>query len=122
MTTRFTKALLVASLAAAAAAPAVTAHASIDPVSTCRQALAPSLKGVCFWSDEGFQGQLTAHPNPKPPSVCGNIDPAGSMVNLTSDKRVVYAYQGCISGNELAEVLPDGAVDDLGDVPGGSWR
>jgi hypothetical protein len=129
VTTRFGKALLGASLAVAASAvtPALSAHAADNPKSACREALNEqgALQGVCFWDGEGFTGTIHVHPNPKPPQVCGNIAPAGSMVNLTNDTRKVYALSGCNEANYLSEIHPNGSSDDLdpnGVVPAESWH
>ncbi|MFC4034047.1 hypothetical protein ACFO3J_21585 [Streptomyces polygonati] len=128
MTTRFAKALLAASLTLTAAAMAPTLNArAATPRETCREAIkaAGALHGVCFWSEEGYQGTLKVHTDPKPPSVCGNIAAAQSAVNLTTDTRKFFANSGCHDDNYLSELAPNGESDDLdptSDVPAESWR
>lgn len=123
---RFTKALLAVSLASAAAVVPATAHAA-TPKEICHEALkgVGAVHGVCFWSGQDFTGTLTAHPNPQSGHACANIDPAQSMVNLTTVARKVYALKGCVESNELSEVVANGSSGDLDPEstdPAESWR
>lgn len=118
--------IAAAGIAAASvvAAPAAQAQDQEQAYQQCEKALQDAQAqngGVCFWTEEYWEGQIDVHADPAPPSVCGTLNtPAKSAVNLTNDDRLLYKYSNC---NGFLRILPAGEAES-GYAPYGvaSWR
>ncbi|MEV4004251.1 hypothetical protein [Actinomadura sp. NPDC049753] len=94
-------------------------------VAVCRKALddLEVREGVCFWSGQGFSGDMSVYARPSGTDTCGSVDPVKSAVNLTRETRLLYAFYGCNPANFIAQVEPNEARSQFGpDTNARSWR
>lgn len=89
----------------------------------CRNALNPTVLGVCFWKEPDFSGMIDVHRNPADPDQCADIPLAKSVTNLTGRARKFYSGPRCDERNLIGEVSAGGDMDVFKyGYEAGSWR
>ncbi|MFF8613798.1 hypothetical protein [Streptomyces sp. NPDC015350] len=95
-----------------------------SPVEACRRALDDRevTEGICTWTDTNYSENMEVHPRPRSTDVCGELNPTiGSVVNLTKETRLFYAFGKCRDENLQAEVAPGVEFNEF-ENPVSSWR